>query len=182
MSALISDLLEYSKLSHREPERVEINLAEVLDVIKGEFEYSFNEKNISVQLGQLPTVRGIPVQIHQLFYNLFSNAIKFSKPNHPNKITVKCLVLDSDEQSKHQLDASSRFYMITVQDQGIGFAPQYGEKIFAIFNRLHTKQNYEGHGIGLALCKKIVSNHNGLILATGEENIGATFTIILPIQ
>lgn len=180
MSTLIEDLLAYSKLSNTEVAFTQINLNEVLEKIRTELDFVLSEKNVSITIEQLPVIEGVPVQIQQLFYNLITNAIKFSKPGIRNTITVKSSSLDMEEQLDYALSARSKYYKISVKDEGIGFSQEYSEKIFTIFNRLHTSRDYEGHGIGLALCRKIVSNHKGFILAEGEEQRGATFTVILP--
>lgn len=181
MTGLIDDLLKYSKLSHS------VTLSEPLDInttitnIRMEFEYVLQERNIAVEVTPLPTITAVPFQIHQLFFNLFSNSIKFSKRGSPNVIRISSTELSDEEKSSYkQLTKPGRHFKIVFEDEGIGFSDKYGEQIFTIFNRLNSRAEYEGHGIGLALCRKIVNNHHGLIWATGEANHGASFTIILP--
>lgn len=181
MSGLIDDLLKYSRLSDANVMYDSVNLGIVVNNITAEFEYSMKQKNITLQIDSLPVVKGVPIQMHQLFQNLFSNAIKFSKPNRANKITIRSTVLTEKEKSFHpSLTSRSKHYKITFEDEGIGFSPQYSEQVFTIFQRLNNRNQFEGHGIGLALCRKIVSNHHGYISAAGEENKGVAFTIILP--
>ncbi|HEY0741029.1 MAG TPA: PAS domain-containing protein [Chryseosolibacter sp.] len=181
MSGLIDDLLKYSRLSDANVMYDSVNLGIVVNNIVTEFEYTLKQKNIVVHMDKLPVLKGVPIQMHQLFQNLFSNAIKFSKPNRPNKIIIKSALLTDNEKSLHPaLTSRGRHYKITFEDEGIGFSPQYSEQVFTIFQRLNNRNQFEGHGIGLALCRKIVSNHRGYISASGEENIGAKFTIILP--
>jgi PAS domain S-box-containing protein len=181
MSELIDDLLKYSRLSNGSAlvERVDLNVT--VSNLCAEFEHTLKEKSISVETIQLPLVKAIPFQMHQLFFNLFSNAIKFSKRDTANKISIKSAVLSDKEKSAYpSLKISGRYYKILFKDEGIGFSPKYNEQVFTIFQRLHDRKEYEGHGIGLALCRKIVSNHHGIISAHGVDNKGVLFTIILP--
>jgi two-component system CheB/CheR fusion protein len=181
MSGLIDDLLKYSRLSDPETSFDLVDLNNVVGQVSAEFEYNLRQKTISVDTGLLPVVRAVPIHMHQLFSNLFSNSIKFSKPDTPNKISITCSVLSEEEKASHvALKAPGRHYKIVFQDEGIGFSSVYSEKVFTIFQRLNNRNEFEGHGIGLALCRKIAGNHHGIILASGEENKGAVFTIILP--
>jgi PAS domain S-box-containing protein len=181
MSGLIDDLLKYSRLSNPESSFDRVDLNHVVGQVSAEFEYSLKQKNIGVEAAQLPVLKAVPVHMHQLFSNLFSNAIKFSKTAAPNTISITCSVLSEKEKAKHPaLKEPGRHYKIVFQDEGIGFPPQHAEQIFTIFQRLNSRHEFEGHGIGLALCRKIVNNHQGIIFASGAENKGAMFTIILP--
>jgi PAS domain S-box-containing protein len=183
MSGLIDDLLKYSKLSSTATLLEEVDLDAIVHNLCSEFEYALKQKNISVEVRDLPVLRAIPVQMQQLFQNLFSNSIKFSKQNTVNKIKITCTLLAEAERAQTVgLKADAAYYKIIFEDEGIGFSEQHNEQIFTIFQRLHNRKEYEGHGIGLALCRKIVSNHQGIIWARGEENKGASFTIILPIE
>jgi len=119
--------------------------------------------------------------MHQLFFNLFTNSIKFSKPDQPNRIKVTCFVLSGEERNSiESLKGEGVYYKIVFEDEGIGFSKKSNEQIFTIFHRLNSRKDFEGHGIGLALCRKIVTNHHGVISADSEENKGSVFTIILP--
>lgn len=181
MSGLIDSLLRYSKLSKGALLLEPVDLTIVVKNVMEEFEYSLAQKNITVDVALLPVLNAVPIQMHQLFSNLFSNAIKFSKPDTANKITITSSTLSTEETAQHPtLKATDKHFKIVFQDEGIGFLPEYSEQVFTIFQRLNSQHHVEGHGIGLALCRKIVSNHNGLIWATGEENKGAVFTMIFP--
>ena len=116
----------------------------------------------------------------QLFTNLLSNAIKFRKTGKPPVIDISTEIVSDEEISNHRLTHEVKHYKIVVRDAGIGFEQEYALKIFQIFQRLHGKAEYPGSGIGLAICKKIVENHNGVIYAESSPNAGAIFTIILP--
>ena len=122
----------------------------------------------------------IPSQFRQLFQNLLSNSLKFVKEGVQPVITIGCTRPSDDEINKLGLTDDVQYFKITIKDNGIGFENEFAGKIFAIFQRLHGRSEYEGSGIGLAICKKIVEHHRGVIYATGVPGHGATFTIILP--
>jgi PAS domain S-box-containing protein len=181
MTGLIDDLLKYSKLSHSVTLAEPVDISSTITNIRMEFEYILQERNIVIEVTPLPTITAVPFQIHQLFFNLFSNAIKFSKRESPNVIRISSSVLSDEERNTQpELTKPGRHFKIVFKDEGIGFSEKYGEQIFTIFNRLNSRAEYEGHGIGLALCRKIVNNHHGLIWAKGQQGHGASFTIILP--
>jgi len=145
-------------------------------MIKEEIE----EKNVVINIGRLPVIQGNDFQYRQLFKNLFENAIKFSKKNIPLKVDVKTKSVTEDEKYLFKLENQKKFYRIEIGDNGIGFNQNYAEKIFQPFVRLHSRAKYEGKGLGLAICKKIVMNHKGIIYAEGNENKGSRFVLILP--
>ncbi len=180
MSKLINDVLNYSKLSYSKKDYTEIDLNKVFEAVTNDFELMIQEKNATIRSGNLPTVSGIPLQLTQLFYNLMSNALKFCDKSPLIDISSKKLLPD-EVNSIPQLNHSLNYYQILFSDNGIGFDQKYATQIFTIFKRLNwNHSSYEGTGIGLALCNKIVENHNGFICAKGEENKGATFEIYLP--
>jgi signal transduction histidine kinase len=119
--------------------------------------------------------------MHQLFYNLVNNALKFSKPGLPPVIEIKCRKLDEKGVMEHaELDITREHYEILIQDNGIGFRQEAAQKIFGMFQRLHNKKDYPGTGIGLSLCKKVVLNHKGVIWGEGSLGRGARIIFILP--
>ncbi len=122
----------------------------------------------------------VPTQVKQLFNNLLSNSIKFKKETNPPIIHIRCHPLEVLEKVKFNLKPDKNYFKIEFEDNGIGFEKEYDQKIFQIFQRLHGKSQYPGSGIGLAICKKIVENHNGIIFGDGNTQNGATFTVILP--
>ncbi|MGI8638211.1 MAG: sensor histidine kinase [Segetibacter sp.] len=122
----------------------------------------------------------MPGQINQLFFNLFSNALKFSRPDIQVKIKIEGFYPSKEELSGKGLDVDRRYVKISFSDNGIGFKQENAENIFGLFKRLHRKTEYEGTRIGLGLCKKIVQNHNGAIWAESEKDKGSTFQMILP--
>lgn len=122
----------------------------------------------------------MPFQFRQMLYNLIGNALKFSKPDTPPHITIKNEKVKSSQAPGADLTTETEYHHISITDNGIGFEPQYQDRIFEVFQRLHDKQKIAGTGIGLAIVKNIVENHNGIIKATGELNKGATFDIYIP--
>ena len=130
----------------------------------------------------MPVVDGVPFQLRQLLDNLLGNALKYHHPERKPHIVInseKVLTLEPGADSNVKSEPRE-YHKITFSDNGIGFDVQYAEKVFDLFQRLHDKMTYSGTGIGLALCRKTVQNHKGFILAHGEENVGATFTVFLP--
>jgi signal transduction histidine kinase len=133
-----------------------------------------------INFSSLPTIRIIPYQFEQLFTNIISNALKFSNPEIPPRIDIACSTVSSETIQHSVGDTISTYYQIAITNNGIGFDPQFSERIFQVFQRLHGRNEYEGTGIGLAICKKIVENHHGFIKAISEPGKGATFFIYIP--
>jgi PAS domain S-box-containing protein len=169
MSQLIKDLLQYSRIGTQGKEPEPVALAEVLEKAKGNLQLAIAEASAEVQVGPLPTVRGDPVQLVQLFQNLIGNAIKFRAPGHSVRVCVGA-----------ELTGEKGQWRINITDSGIGIAPEHREKIFQVFKRLHTRQEYPGTGIGLAICKKIVERHGGHIWVDSQLGHGSTFHFTLP--
>ena len=178
MQVLIDDLLTYSKVMNEEKKFNPIDLNEIIEGILLDFEENIEEKNIIIQLGNLPMVMGIQFQLRQLFLNLISNSIKFIRP----EVTPVISISGENVTSKKDNFASQKFYKIIVKDNGIGFDPAYEEKIFKIFQRLHSQTEFMGTGIGLSICKKIAELHGGYIEAQGMEGESATFSVYLPVE
>jgi len=179
MSTLIRDLLNYSKLSQKEHQFVPVDLNEIVGEVLTDFEMLIQQKGASVVYDKLPTVSGIPLQLNQLVYNLVGNSLKFSKPSVEPQITIRHRLLQAEEAAAEGLPSQS-FHEILFIDNGIGFSPRYKEQVFEIFQRLHTREQFAGTGIGLALSRRVVDNHHGYILAEPEEGVGTTFRIFLP--
>lgn len=181
MSILIKDLLNYSRVNKADQYFEPVDLNQVLENVLEDFEVLIRQKNAQLLSSPLPTIMGVPVQLNQLFYNLISNALKFSE--RPPVIKVSARTIASPDQSTLlPEDAAGHYTELTFEDNGIGFSQEYVDKIFTIFQRLNDRQKYNGTGIGLAICKKIVENHGGYITATGVEGQGATFTMYLPLE
>jgi PAS domain S-box-containing protein len=179
MSELIAGVLDWSMITKTKTAFSEIDLNGIVDNIKMDYELVIQQKQAVIETSSLDTIQGIPGQIAQLFTNLISNALKFCTVLPVIKIVSK--KLNAQEiQSNRKLDASIAYTEITLSDNGIGFEQEYAEQIFEIFQRLNSRSEYKGTGIGLAICKKIVENHRGFISATSQLNMGSTFKIIIP--
>jgi PAS domain S-box-containing protein len=182
MSELIKSLLNYSRLSKEKANLTvdEINLNEIVEEVKTDFELLIEEKAATIISNALPVIAGNRFQIGQLFSNLISNSLKFCEKEPIIKISSKIISKKEIPQAPKTL-ADKNYFQITFEDNGIGFENQYSELIFSLFQRLHGKQSiYTGTGIGLALCKKIIEIHNGFISASSVPGSGATFIIYLP--
>jgi PAS domain S-box-containing protein len=179
MQAMISDLLSISLLSGAkgfEPYSLQTILQEVTQTL----DYKIEEKDASVLSDDLPVANIVPSQFRQLFQNLIGNSLKFVKNGIKPSIHITHSYLRPSEVQQYELAKAKKYLKIDFADNGIGFDNQFANKIFAIFQRLHGKTEYEGTGIGLAICKKIAENHGGTILASGKLGKGAIFTIIIP--
>jgi light-regulated signal transduction histidine kinase (bacteriophytochrome) len=150
-----------------------VDLDKVIKNIETDLEVIIQEKHAIIHYKDLPALEGSPILIYQLFYNLVNNSLKFAKAGEAPEVSIT---------SKAIYPEGKGFTQIVIRDNGIGFEQEQAEKIFNTFARLNSKDNYEGTGLGLALCKKIVERHHGTIEATGEINKGATFTITLPLK
>ena len=180
MRLLIDNLLDFSRLSKADQPYTEVNLGFVLREIKTELDLVIEETSTTITSGTLPVIEAVHSQMKQLFSNILGNAIKFRKPDTPSVITVTSAPLTETEAVHLYLPSHREYHKLQITDNGIGFESEYAEKIFQIFQRLHAKSDYPGSGIGLAICKKIVDNHHGLIYAENIPGTGAQFTIILP--
>ena len=179
MRVLIDDLLQFSRTNKAEKVFENSDLNGLLENAKQELGQLIEDKNAIIENTELPTVNVIPFQMQQLFINLIGNSLKYSKKNVIPRIKIESsLITATDEELLP--NTKDKFYKISVEDNGIGFEQEYANKIFILFNRLHNKNQFDGTGIGLAICKKIVENHKGYIFAEGHPNEGSTFTIYLP--
>ncbi len=183
MSGLIRDLLDYSRIATGSQAFELVDLNQIAQNVLSDFELLITQTKATVKLGKLEKLPAIPLQLNQLFFNLVGNALKFSKKGILPLIEIEGHIISEQEKNQHwSLQKNADYYEIDFKDNGIGFDQEYSEKIFTIFQRLNQNDDYSGYGIGLALCRKIVTNHNGLILAEGIENQGACFRVILPME
>jgi signal transduction histidine kinase len=180
MRSLIDNLLEFSKISRGTRSFIKCDLNDVLKHVLSDQELRIEETSTVLQIKDLPSIEAVPSELKQLFNNLIGNALKFRKKDIPPIIKIVCKKLSHKEKSDLLLPFNRVFYAVNIQDNGIGFESVYAEKIFEIFQRLHGKAEYAGSGIGLAICKKIVDNHDGIIYATSEPGVGSVFSVILP--
>ncbi|RAR46531.1 CHASE3 domain-containing protein [Flavobacterium lacus] len=180
MRVLIDDLLQYSRTNKTDSSFEEVDLNDTAYASIQELSQLMEETNATVHFEELPKVKGIPFQLRQLFINLINNSIKYRKLNQPPIITVACDKVKANEEDNIEDNSTRMYHKITFLDNGIGFHPDDSKKIFLLFNRLHAKDSYQGTGVGLAICKKIVKNHYGFICAEGQPDEGAKIIIYLP--
>ena len=180
MRILIDDLLQYSRTSRSKNDFEKVNLNEVIENTLFELSEPIKEKKASIEIKKLPKIKGVVFQLNQLFTNLISNSLKYSKEDLSPTIEINSKKVSSKTDSKIPENDTRKFYRITFTDNGIGFEQEHAEKIFNLFQRLHGKTDYPGTGVGLAICKKIVDNHKGYIFAESTPGKGATFLLYLP--
>ncbi|HEX8357799.1 MAG TPA: PAS domain S-box protein, partial [Segetibacter sp.] len=181
MRGLIDDLLNFSRITRLDKNFINTDLNKIIKDVLSDFDLMIQEKNALVYVEKMPVIEAVPLHMNQLFYNLLGNALKFATANVHPVINITCAKLPKGELKNFpRLDPSVLYYKITMKDNGIGFPQEFADQIFVIFQRLNDKEDYPGTGIGLALCRKIVSSHYGHIWAESEECNGAVFNIILP--
>lgn len=181
MTTLVDDLLTYSQVSMTEYKMEEVDLNEKMQVVLADLELQVEEKNAKIEVSPLPVVRGYRRQLQQLFQNLISNALKYSKEETIPEIIIQSSVVDGN-QVPTNLAKDRRYHLIEVVDNGIGFEQQYEDRIFQMFQRLHGKTEYPGSGIGLAIVRKVAENHHGSVWARSRPGQGSTFYVLLPIN
>ena len=173
MRLLVDDLLAYSYVSQIPHEKVQIDLHDELKHVIDDLEHEIELHNAKVNIERLPVVFGYKRQLMQMFQNLISNALKYSRKDLLPQITISGESVERD---------GKKYHLIKVKDNGIGFDNQYAEKIFQMFTRLHGKNEYSGTGIGLSIVKKVVENHNGMVKAEGHPGEGSIFFVYLPVH
>lgn len=180
MQQLIQDLLTYSRTTTEERKFEYTDLHQLIDEVKDDLQHELVEKHATVEATELTTVNIIPFQFRQLMHNLIGNALKYAKPAQPPHIIIKSEIASGKAWNIEKLSSDKNYCHLSVSDNGIGFEQEYSEKVFEIFYRLHTDSEYTGTGIGLAIVKKIVENHGGVITANSILNKGTTFDIYIP--
>ncbi|MFZ7114708.1 MAG: ATP-binding protein [Bacteroidota bacterium] len=180
MQTLIEDLLSYSRTNSSERKFVYTDLNKIFNEVKEDLKEEFHIKNAQLNSNVLPTLSVIPFQFRQLLYNLISNSLKFSDSSRTPVINITGEVALAKKFDEPALIPDKEYCLLSITDNGIGFEQQYSEKIFEVFQRLHGRSEYKGTGIGLAIVKKIVDNHQGLIRARGKIDQGATFEVYIP--
>lgn len=179
LHSLMQGILNLSSLSKKEIATQPIELNSIIERVKEDFELKIKEVNAVVNF-DLPQLDMDPVQAYQLFQNLINNSLKFHRPNVPVEIQIKSSELSADELKLPGLDKNFRYVKISFSDNGIGFGENQSHEMFVAFTQLNDKKAYEGNGIGLAICERIVLNHKGLIFAKNNDPNGAVFEIYLP--
>ena len=182
MQLLILDLLEYSRATTEEKKYEPTDINIIIEQVKENMKEEIRQKNATVNVSGLCMLNIIPFQMRQLFQNLLSNSLKFSKPDIAPVINIESEIGLGAQFKGVKLQADKEYCLIRFTDNGIGFEEDYNEKVFELFQRLHGKAAYNGTGIGLAIVKKITENHGGIIKAEGNLNKGAAFNIYLPID
>lgn len=184
MQQLINDLLSFSRVSKQLEDKEDVNLQKIVDEVLIDLQIVVKEKKANISIDGLPNkIKADPVQMRQVFQNLISNSLKFTKEEITPKIEIDAKKV-SKESIKHSEKNSlpfSNYWKITVKDNGVGFNQKFANKIFQVFYRLHGRSEYSGTGIGLSICKKVIDQHKGLITVDSEEGKGTIFTIYLPI-
>lgn len=181
MQMLIDDLLTFSRTNKADQvfETVDLNI--LLENAKQELAPTIEEKQATIRSNHLPTLEVIPFQFYQLLINLIGNSLKYSKPDVKPVIQITVEIIDRKLLHDIRANPQKSYYKISFIDNGVGFEQKYADNIFVLFQRLHGRSEYSGTGIGLAICKKIVENHQGFITAEGRPGIGASFHIFLPV-
>lgn len=179
MQTFISDLLTLARVKTQAQPFELVNLTTLVQEVLSDLSTNLSETGGVVEIGELPTLKADPFQIRQLMQNLLSNALKFHKPDTQPRVKIY-QKLSNQEDDGNSL--APRYYQIIVEDNGIGFKSEYREKIFDVFQRLHSRREYEGTGLGLTICRKIVERHGGMITASSSPGQGAAFQITLPIN
>src|SRR5215203_409024 len=182
MYSMIDGVLLYSSLNALEQTKEQINLDEVMDNIEADLEVAIAETDAKIVYSQLPSFTGSSILIYQLFYNLINNSLKFYRAGVNPVIIIHEEKTSVEEINKHLLSPEKTYVKIVLEDNGIGFSEENAARIFGSFTRLHAKDKYEGTGLGLALCKKIVERHAGAIWAEGKEGEVARFSLLLPVE
>jgi signal transduction histidine kinase len=181
MQSLINNLLDFSRHSMSTSDFRRTDLSQLMKETLTELEIDIDKVKAEVQCDELPVVYAVPGLIQQLFYNILSNAIKFRKKTEPLRIRITSELLGPDASQLLMMNGSgNKFYKLVIADNGIGFDNNLSKEIFKVFKRLHSYQEFEGTGVGLSICKKIVEKHGGIITAESEPDKGSSFIIILP--
>ncbi len=180
MQSLIINLLTYSRIDNKHENFEKVDLNVVLEKVLEDLAIPIQDAQVSLKYDKLPVVEGVVYQMEQLFSNLVSNAIKYRNTGRVPNIKILCESVHRNQIPENFHKTDLHFHKITFVDNGIGFASEYAEKIFEVFERLHQKTEYSGTGIGLAICKKIIENHNGHIHAVSNPGMGSAFICYLP--
>jgi PAS domain S-box-containing protein len=182
MSTLIKDLLSFSRISTQQNTTASISLTGVVNLVLTDLELRIQETGALVRVEPLPNILGDKSQLEQLFQNLLSNALKFCRTDVTPQIRISSQTIATTEltSSLKPTRPADHYYQIDVSDNGIGFDQKYVDRIFQVFQRLHSKTEFAGTGIGLAICEKVAANHGGAITASSEPGIGTTFHVYFP--
>jgi len=183
MQQLIKNILAFSRATTNIDDFEKTDINAIIEAVISDLEISIEEKRATFHVSPMPSLYVIPTQIKQVFQNLIINALKFSRENVPPVITIHSDIVTGRDVTERDVENYKKQYCkIYIQDNGIGFEQKYADQVFMIFKRLHTHDKFEGTGIGLSICKKIVEKHNGYIEVESKPDVGTTFIIILPMM
>lgn len=183
MRDLVQTLLHFTRITNTPEKFSMVNLNEVVSKSLQDLEEEIRDSEAVIEVGRLPLIKGSALHLGVLFTNLISNSIKYARPGDVPRVEIREHSVSPDDfESYPDLSPATRYTHITVTDHGVGFPPEMAAKIFTIFQRLHNKDGTAGNGIGLAICRKIVHQHHGLIFANGRENAGVTISMFLPFE
>lgn len=180
MNSLIQDLLSFARVTSEAHHFLPVDLAQVTREVLSDLEVLIDETSAVIEVGDLPTIDGHAGQIRQLMQNLIGNALKFRQPGCPPVVKVYTQGVNLHAEENGARAATDRMFQLIVEDNGIGFDEKYLDKIFTVFQRLHARTEYEGTGVGLAICRKIAQWHGGDITAKSSPGRGASFRVALP--
>lgn len=181
MQILIDDLLVFSRITTKAQPLVPVNLGEVTKEVLSDLEVLIQQTGVCIEVGELPTIDADPLQIRQLLQNLIGNALKFHRENELLCVKIYSQIVEDRESQLIENSVDTNLCQITVEDNGIGFDQKYCDRIFQVFQRLHNRSEYEGTGMGLAICRKIAQRHKGSITAESTPGQGAKFIVTLPV-
>ncbi|HXI52557.1 MAG TPA: ATP-binding protein [Candidatus Saccharimonadales bacterium] len=182
MQTLINDLLTFSRVISASQPFVPVDLNQVVKGVLSDLEVRIEQKKATVEVGELPSIEADPLQMRQLLQNLIGNALKFQTPNSHPVVKIHARLLKSPFAGTPEEDPYAEQCEFTVEDNGIGFDEKYLDKIFAVFQRLHGRNEYEGTGVGLAVCRRITDRHGGTITARSKQGEGAKFIVTVPVR
>jgi light-regulated signal transduction histidine kinase (bacteriophytochrome) len=182
MQRLINDLLTFSRVISKSQPLVPVDLNQVTKEVLSDLEVRIEQTKAHIDVSHLPTLQADPMQMRQLLQNLIGNALKFQAPNSKPLIQIQAQTVRKPFNGAAAGGSEQEVCELSITDNGIGFDEKYSEKIFAMFQRLHGRNEYEGTGVGLAVCRRIADRHGGSISAKGKPGEGATFTVTLPLS
>jgi light-regulated signal transduction histidine kinase (bacteriophytochrome) len=177
MQTLLLDILQYTRLKHNDDSFEDVDLNYILGEAKADLEESMGEISAVIEAGPLPVVKGMPFLIKQLFSNLIGNSVKYASPDREPRVKIT-----AEGPTRFNDESPQLYHAIHIEDNGIGFETQYAESIFQLFKKLHNVSEYKGSGVGLALCRKIMQNHNGYISAESVYGQGTRMSMYFPVD
>jgi light-regulated signal transduction histidine kinase (bacteriophytochrome) len=182
MQTLINDLLTFSRVISTTQPFVPVDLAVVTGEVLTDLEVRIEQTKAKIEVGNLPTIEADPLQMRQLLQNLIGNALKFQAPSAQPVVNISAQIVKRGFGTAGGTEPVDELCELSIQDNGIGFEEKYKEKIFAVFQRLHGRNEFEGTGVGLAVCRRITDRHGGTITAHSKLGEGATFVVTLPVK